>query len=159
MFVSFDNGGAVAALQQNLPATPVTDIRVQRGDLVIATMGRSFWIMDDIAPLRQMAARGGRLTLLRPSTRVRYRRAGGGRGAAPQYPPVALAIDYVAARRLLGSADAGDPRRRRRAVLVRAVDTTAAGRGGARAARAPEAPPPIRRWRRRQAAAAAGPRR
>ena len=95
IFVSFDNGSRWQPLQQNLPATPVTDIRVHRGDLVIATMGRSFWIMDDIAPLRQMAASGRQLTLLRPSSRIRYRRAGGGRGAAPQYPPVALAIDYV----------------------------------------------------------------
>ena len=87
VFVSFDNGSRWQPLQQNLPATPVTDIRVQRGDLVIATMGRSFWIMDDIAPLRQMAAAGSQLTLLRPSSRIRYRRAGGGRGAAPQYPP------------------------------------------------------------------------
>src|SRR5207248_4705087 len=44
------------ALQQNLPATPVTDIKVHHGDLVISTMGRSFWIMDDVAPLRQLAA-------------------------------------------------------------------------------------------------------
>ena len=95
VFVSFDNGARWQPLQQNLPATPVTDLRIHRGDLVIATMGRSFWIMDDVAPLRQLAASGGQLTLLRPSTRVRYRRAGGGRGAAPQYPPVALAIDYV----------------------------------------------------------------
>jgi photosystem II stability/assembly factor-like uncharacterized protein len=54
-FVSFDNGRHWQTLQQNLPATPVTDIRVHRGDLVISTMGRSFWIMDDIAPLRQLA--------------------------------------------------------------------------------------------------------
>jgi hypothetical protein len=42
-------------LQQNLPAT-VTDIKVHQDDLVISTMGRSFWIMDNIAPLRQLAA-------------------------------------------------------------------------------------------------------
>jgi hypothetical protein len=95
IFVSFDSGRQWHSLQQNLPATPVTDIRVHRGDLVISTMGRSFWIMDDIAPLRQMAA-SPTLTLLQPSTRVRYRRAGSGRGNTVQYPPVALAIDYVA---------------------------------------------------------------
>jgi hypothetical protein len=55
--VSFDNGRAWQPLQQNLPATPVTDLRVQRGDLVVATMGRSFWIMDNVAPLRALAAR------------------------------------------------------------------------------------------------------
>ncbi len=55
-FVSLDNGGAWQSLQQNLPATPVTDLRVQRGDVVISTMGRAFWVMDDVSPLRQMAA-------------------------------------------------------------------------------------------------------
>ena len=55
-FVSFDNGGHWQSLQQNLPATPVTDLRVQRKDLVISTMGRGFWIMDDIAPLQQLGA-------------------------------------------------------------------------------------------------------
>jgi photosystem II stability/assembly factor-like uncharacterized protein len=95
MFVSFDNGRRWQPLQQNLPATPVTDLRVHRDDLVVATMGRSFWIMDDIAPLRQIAA-GSTPALLQPSSRVRYRRAaGGGRGAGPQYPPVALAFDYL----------------------------------------------------------------
>jgi photosystem II stability/assembly factor-like uncharacterized protein len=55
-FVSFDNGRHWQSLQRNLPATPVTDIRVHRQDLVISTMGRSFWIMDDITPLEQIAA-------------------------------------------------------------------------------------------------------
>jgi photosystem II stability/assembly factor-like uncharacterized protein len=55
-FVSFDQGKHWQTLQQNLPATPVTDIYVKNDDLVVATMGRSFWIMDDVAPLRQIAA-------------------------------------------------------------------------------------------------------
>jgi photosystem II stability/assembly factor-like uncharacterized protein len=55
-FVSFDQGKHWQTLQQNLPATPVTDIKVHHGDLVASTMGRSFWIMDDVAPLRQIAA-------------------------------------------------------------------------------------------------------
>ncbi len=55
-YVSFDQGKHWQSLQQNLPATPVTDIKVHHGDLLVATMGRSFWIMDDVAPLRQIAA-------------------------------------------------------------------------------------------------------
>ncbi|HZR24551.1 MAG TPA: hypothetical protein VFA59_13235 [Vicinamibacterales bacterium] len=55
-YVSFDQGKHWQSLQLNLPNTPVTDIKVHHGDLVIATMGRSFWIMDDVAPLRQIAA-------------------------------------------------------------------------------------------------------
>jgi photosystem II stability/assembly factor-like uncharacterized protein len=55
-YVSFDQGRHWQSLQQNLPATPVTDLNVHHGDLVVSTMGRSFWIMDDVAPLRQIAA-------------------------------------------------------------------------------------------------------
>ncbi|HVB37021.1 MAG TPA: hypothetical protein VND92_00720, partial [Vicinamibacterales bacterium] len=54
-FVSFDNGGHWQKLQQNLPAVAVTDIKVVDNSLVISTMGRGFWIMDDIEPLRQLA--------------------------------------------------------------------------------------------------------
>jgi photosystem II stability/assembly factor-like uncharacterized protein len=55
-YVSFDQGKHWQSLQQNLPATPVTDLYVKNDDLVASTMGRSFWIMDDVAPLRQIAA-------------------------------------------------------------------------------------------------------
>ncbi|MDH4066469.1 MAG: hypothetical protein OEW19_18865, partial [Acidobacteriota bacterium] len=55
-FVSFNAGKNWQSLQMNLPATPVTDIRVHRNDLVISTMGRSAWIMDNVTPLQQLAA-------------------------------------------------------------------------------------------------------
>ena len=55
-FVSFNDGKTWQPLQQNLPATPVTDIKVHRNDLVISTMGRGLWIMDDVTPLQQLAA-------------------------------------------------------------------------------------------------------
>ena len=56
MFVSFNGGKNWQSLQQNLPATPMTDIRVHRNDLVLSTMGRSLWIMDNITPLQQLAS-------------------------------------------------------------------------------------------------------
>jgi photosystem II stability/assembly factor-like uncharacterized protein len=55
-FVSFNGGRNWQSLQQNLPATPITDIKVHRNDLVISTMGRSAYIMDNITPLQQLAA-------------------------------------------------------------------------------------------------------
>jgi photosystem II stability/assembly factor-like uncharacterized protein len=55
-FVSFNGGRNWQTLAQNLPATPVTDLRVHRHDLVISTMGRSLWIMDNVTPLQQLAA-------------------------------------------------------------------------------------------------------
>ena len=54
-FVSFIAGKNWQPLQQNLPATPITDIKVHRNDLVISTMGRSAWIMDNVTPLQQLA--------------------------------------------------------------------------------------------------------
>jgi hypothetical protein len=66
-FVSFDQGRHWQTLQQNLPATPVTDFKVHHGDLLASTMGRSFWIMDDVAPLRQIAASVMKTTRPRPT--------------------------------------------------------------------------------------------
>jgi photosystem II stability/assembly factor-like uncharacterized protein len=56
LFVSFDDGVRWQPLRLNLPATPVTDLKVHRGDLVVATQGRSFWVLDDLTPLRELAA-------------------------------------------------------------------------------------------------------
>jgi photosystem II stability/assembly factor-like uncharacterized protein len=55
-YVSFDQGKHWQTLQQNLPATPVTDFKVHHGDLLASTMGRAFWILDNVSPLRQIAA-------------------------------------------------------------------------------------------------------
>ncbi|HEX5474113.1 MAG TPA: hypothetical protein VFX12_05555 [Vicinamibacterales bacterium] len=56
MYVSFDDGSQWRSLQLNLPVTPVTDLVVSQGDLALSTNGRSFWILDDVAPLRALAA-------------------------------------------------------------------------------------------------------
>jgi hypothetical protein len=56
IFVSFDDGALWQPLRMNLPATPITNLKVHRGDLVVATQGRSFWILDDLTPLRELAA-------------------------------------------------------------------------------------------------------
>jgi photosystem II stability/assembly factor-like uncharacterized protein len=54
IYVSLDDGGHWQPLQLNLPVTPVHDIVVKDDDLVVATHGRSFWILDDVTPLRQI---------------------------------------------------------------------------------------------------------
>ena len=56
LFVSFDSGNRWQSLQNNLPLTPVHDIAWKDNDLILATHGRGFWIMDDLSPLQQMAA-------------------------------------------------------------------------------------------------------
>jgi photosystem II stability/assembly factor-like uncharacterized protein len=53
LYVSFDDGANWQPFQRNLPATPITDLAVKNDDLVVATQGRAFWILDDLTPLRQ----------------------------------------------------------------------------------------------------------
>jgi len=52
IYVSFDDGDHWQSLQLNLPVTSVRDLVIHGDDVVVATHGRSFWILDDIAPLR-----------------------------------------------------------------------------------------------------------
>ena len=49
MFISFDNGAHWQSFQLNLPNVPITDIKVHQKDLVVATQGRAFWILDNIS--------------------------------------------------------------------------------------------------------------
>lgn len=54
VFVSFDSGDSWHSLQLNLPLVPIHDLVVKEDDIIVATHGRSFWILDDITPLQQM---------------------------------------------------------------------------------------------------------
>jgi len=53
VYISFDDGGHWQSLQLNLPAAPVNDLVIKNKDLVVATHGRSFWVLDDISPMEQ----------------------------------------------------------------------------------------------------------
>ncbi len=101
MFVSFDDGAQWQSLQLNLPAVPVTDIKVLDGDLVFSTMGRSFWILYNLTPLREIsdAVVGAPAHLFAVRDAVRFRGGGGfssrqRRPADPQYPRPGASIDY-----------------------------------------------------------------
>jgi hypothetical protein len=75
VFVSFDDGDDWQPLQLNLPTTSVRDLVIHGDDLVIATHGRSFWILDDVTPLRQMTAEVAQSAawLFAPATAYRVR--------------------------------------------------------------------------------------
>jgi photosystem II stability/assembly factor-like uncharacterized protein len=103
LYVSFDNGKKWQSLQLNLPATPVTDLKIHRKDLVLSTQGRAFWILDNLTPLHQMAdAVTASATLFKPKDAYRFRYTAGFGGvestrsnpADPQYPPSGAMIDY-----------------------------------------------------------------
>jgi photosystem II stability/assembly factor-like uncharacterized protein len=55
VYISFDDGANWRTLKLNLPTTPVHDLVVKDNDLVVATHGRAFWILDDLSPLRQFS--------------------------------------------------------------------------------------------------------
>ncbi len=75
VFVSFDDGGHWQSLQLNLPSASVRDLAVHGNDLVAATFGRAFWILDDVTPLRQVnaAEAGAGAYLYQPETAMRIR--------------------------------------------------------------------------------------
>ncbi len=56
VWVSFDDGGRWQSLRSNMPATSIRDLVIHEDDVVVGTHGRSFWILDDITPLRQLDA-------------------------------------------------------------------------------------------------------
>lgn len=95
MFISLDDGAHWQPFQQNLPVTPVTDIKVYRNDLVLSTMGRSFWVIDDITLLHQLAkAKQASAYLFKPVDTYAYRYRGNARNEVPYFPAPAVAIDY-----------------------------------------------------------------
>jgi photosystem II stability/assembly factor-like uncharacterized protein len=75
VFVSFDDGDNWQPLQLNLPHTSMRDLAIHGDDLIVGTHGRSFWILDDITPLRQLSAESAKaaVTLYRPQEAIRFR--------------------------------------------------------------------------------------
>jgi len=96
LFISFNDGATWQSFQENLPITPVTDIKVYRNDLILSTMGRSFWIMDNITPLHQLAKAKQSKTafLFKPDASYRMYYRGTGKNAVPSYPAPGVNIDY-----------------------------------------------------------------
>jgi photosystem II stability/assembly factor-like uncharacterized protein len=109
-FVSFDDGESWQSLRLNMPATSIRDLVVHGDDLVVGTHGRSFWILDDVTPLRQMGepflAAG--FHLFRPQVAVRVRRSKYPDTPLPpeepvgQNPPDGATLDYVLRERPAG---------------------------------------------------------
>ena len=99
IWYSTDDGRRWQPLQLNLPITPITDLAVKEGDLVAATQGRGYWILDDLSVLHQLeedsADRAAHLYTPRPA----YRLTAGGRsddpGAAGTNPHLGVVFHYA----------------------------------------------------------------
>jgi photosystem II stability/assembly factor-like uncharacterized protein len=99
VYVSFDDGAKWQAMQINLPVSPVNDLVVKGDDLVVATHGRSFWVLDNISPLRQYAdsipQEQVHLFTPEPASRMLFRGSPfGGGGATGKNPPAGAVIYY-----------------------------------------------------------------
>ncbi|MGH7626480.1 MAG: WD40/YVTN/BNR-like repeat-containing protein [Gemmatimonadaceae bacterium] len=96
VWVSFDDGGHWQSLQLNLPRSSVRDLTIHDADLIVATHGRAFWSLDDIAPLRQIAdsIRHAGVFLYTPEPAVRFLGGSGHRVTAGDNPPDGAIVDY-----------------------------------------------------------------
>ena len=102
VWVSFDDGDHWQSLQLNLPHTSMRDLGIHDSDLIVATHGRSFWILDDITPLRQLAESMAKSDayLFKPEAAYRVRRSTNPDTPIPpdepagQNPPDGAILDY-----------------------------------------------------------------
>ncbi|HEV7612628.1 MAG TPA: hypothetical protein VGO37_12165 [Steroidobacteraceae bacterium] len=105
VWISYDDGDHWNSLQLNLPHTSMRDLAIHDRDLIVATHGRSFWILDDIGPLRQFTARlaANEAALLEPAPAIRIKRSTGTDTPiqpdepAGRNPPDGAVIDYYVA--------------------------------------------------------------
>ncbi len=96
VYISFDGGERWQPLQLNLPIVPVNDLKIKNNDLVAATAGRAFWILDDLTPLQQLGETVAKadLHLFRPRDTYKLN---GGDGEMPgmgKNPPAGAMIYY-----------------------------------------------------------------
>lgn len=95
IWISFDAGEHWQSLRLNLPVTPVHDLTWKDDDLVIATHGRGFWVLDDISPLQQFKpGKPSAPTLFAPRPTWRVRFGSAGRGEVGANPPSGILLNY-----------------------------------------------------------------
>jgi photosystem II stability/assembly factor-like uncharacterized protein len=106
VWTSFDDGAHWRPLEYNLPHTSMRDLLVKDDDLIVATHGRSFWVLDDVAPLRELAADAGKATplLFKPAAAWRVQRDNNtdtplpGDEPAGENPADGAVLDYALAQ-------------------------------------------------------------
>ena len=108
VYVSFDDGANWESLRLNMPASSVRDVIIKDDDLVVATHGRGFWILDNITPLRQQDQNKTENSLLKPQTALRVRFSLNPDTPLPpdepagENPPDGAIIDYSLAKDAAG---------------------------------------------------------
>ena len=102
LFISFDDGDNWQSLKLNLPSVPVTDLTIRQGDLVVATQGRGFWVLDDIAILSQINndQANKALHVLNPSATEMITGRRNGNTIEGKNPPNGVVLSYHIAKEL-----------------------------------------------------------
>jgi photosystem II stability/assembly factor-like uncharacterized protein len=98
VYFSVNDGASWQPLKLNLPTVPIHDLNVHDDDLVVATHGRSFWVLDDIAPLREIGEASASADVIlykpRPAIRLHLPEQVERRGPVGDNPPAGAIIDY-----------------------------------------------------------------
>ena len=98
VYFSIDDGANWQPLKLNLPTVPIHDLNVHDDDLIVATHGRSFWVLDDITPLREISEGSANSEMVlykpRPAIRLHLPEAIERRGPVGENPPAGAIIDY-----------------------------------------------------------------
>ncbi len=96
MYLSFNDGELWQSFQLNLPIVPITDLSIKNNDLIVATQGRSLWILDDLSRLHQLTKENIEKDFLLFDQRDSYKVSGGSysRGGSGTNPPGGVAIDF-----------------------------------------------------------------
>ena len=79
MYISFDDGASWSPFQLNMPTVPITDLTIKNDNLIVATQGRSFWLIDDLTPLHQLNTQVANSAYHLFNPMPSYRMSGGGR--------------------------------------------------------------------------------
>ncbi len=96
LYVSLNGGQRWMPFQLNLPVVPITDLTIHAADLVAATQGRAFWVLDDLAPLRQLTedVASASMHLFAPTDAIQANFFGGGGPRTGANPPSGAQIFY-----------------------------------------------------------------
>ena len=100
LFISMNDGETWTPFKSNLPVTPITDIKIHQDDLVMSTMGRGFWILDNLISLRGITSIGNRgVVLFETKPAIRNFLSARGETNGPEYPRAAANLDYYLAEK------------------------------------------------------------
>jgi hypothetical protein len=98
MYISYDDGASWKPFQLNLPLVPITDLTIKENDLVVATQGRSFWVLDDLSVVQQMNPGVATKTLHVFTSQPAYRLQGGSSFGTPRNAgtnaPIGAVLNY-----------------------------------------------------------------